>query len=465
MKLSTTLRLLPVSAALCAAFGAQAANTLTGFALLDANTFAPGPTSGQFTTPANGIVPPYLDKQPVQGFSAVLSGPTAGSYYVMPDNGFGTQGNSADALLRMYAVNPDFRTATGGSGLVRPVDYLGGAVQSAFNTSTYITLRDPDNKLGFGIVAAAATYPNSSIAVDPTIRAGRLLTGADLDIESVRKDKNGSLWFGEEFGPFLVKTDATGKVLKHEVALPNTLAIGSNPLVQSPQNPYLVGGVGNNLRGSNGFEGMAINAAGDMLYTLLEGALIPDTNQKHLIINEFSIDSESYTGKTFGYRLDPAGTNIGDMTAINDHEFLVIERNGIQGTDANAADGFKKIFKIDIADIDADGFAKKTEIVDLLHIADPYDLNQDGKTTFDFPFVTIEDVLILDANTLLVINDNNYPGNGGRTRVGPDSTEFIRIGLDAPLNIAAAVPEPGTYALMLAGLVGIGAVAGRRARR
>jgi hypothetical protein len=30
----------------------------------------------------------------------------------------------------------------------------------------------------------------------------------------MRKDKNGNLWFGDEFGPFLVKTDATGKVLR-----------------------------------------------------------------------------------------------------------------------------------------------------------------------------------------------------------------------------------------------------------
>lgn len=464
MNTSITHRRLALAAALLAAFGsAHAANTLTGFALLDANTFAPGPTAGQFQSPANGVTPPYVDKQSVQGFSAVLAGPTAGSFYVMPDNGFGTKANSADALLRVYAVNPDFRTATGGSGLVRAVDYTSGAVQSGFNSSTFINLRDPDNRLGFGIVAAGGNYPGSSIPVDPTISAGRLLTGADLDIESIRKDKNGNLWFGEEFGPFLVKTDATGKVLKHEVALPNSLGIGGNPLVQSPQNPYLPGGVGNNLRASNGFEGMAINSAGDKLYTLLEGALIPDPNQKHLIINEFSIDTESYTGKTFGYRLDAAGTNIGDMTAINDHEFLVIERNGIQGTDANAADGFKKIFKIDIDDVDADGFARKTEVVDLLNILDPNDLNLDGRTRFDFPFVTIEDVLILDANTLLVINDNNYPGNGGRTRVGPDSTEFIRIRLDTPLNVAA-VPESETYALTLAGLALMAGFVRRRRR-
>ena len=47
--------------------------TLIGFASLPADTFAPGPTSGQFIIgSANGRVPPFVDKQPVQGFSSVL---------------------------------------------------------------------------------------------------------------------------------------------------------------------------------------------------------------------------------------------------------------------------------------------------------------------------------------------------------------------------------------------------------
>jgi hypothetical protein len=446
--------------ALALAAQAHAETTLIGFAQLPAETYAPGPTSGQFQSPANGITPPYVGKQPVQGFSAVLPGPVAGTYVVMPDNGFGTQANSPDALLRTYAVRPDWRTAAGGSGTVIPVDRLTGAAQPSFNASTFINLRDPDGKLGFPIVASRAAYPGSSIAVDPAIKSGRLLTGADFDIESMRKDKNGNLWFGEEFGPFLVKTDTTGKVLRSEIALPNVRGIGASPVVQSPQNPYLGSGTPN-LRSSNGFEGMAINPAGDRLYTLLEGPLVPDPNPKRLLINEFNVDTEAYTDRSFAYRLDPAGTNIGDMTAINDHEFLVIERNGIQGTQPNAADMFKKIFRIDLNQVDADGFVKKTELVDLLKIADPHDLNADGKTRFDFPFVTIEDVLIVDPQTLLVINDNNFPGNGGRTTVGPDSTEFILLHLDQALPVAA-VPEPSTYATLLAGLFALGLFIRRR---
>ena len=40
----------------------------------------------------------------------------------------------------------------------------------------------------------------------------RLLTGGDFDIESVRQDRRGDLWFGEEFGPYLLHTDRHGRL-------------------------------------------------------------------------------------------------------------------------------------------------------------------------------------------------------------------------------------------------------------
>ena len=87
-----------------AGLGASAeAQTLEGFASLPADTFAPGPTSGQFIAPTNGRVPPFVDQQPVQGVSSVLRGPH-GDLWIMADNGFGAKENSPDFVLRMYRV-------------------------------------------------------------------------------------------------------------------------------------------------------------------------------------------------------------------------------------------------------------------------------------------------------------------------------------------------------------------------
>ncbi len=435
------------AAALGLTTAAQAATVLSGWALMPANTFSDGPTSGQFAGAGNGgNALPLTNQQPVQGFSAVLNGPSTGSYVVMTDNGFGAQGNSADTLLRLYTVRPDFKTRSGGMGTVSAANWASGQAQASFDAASRITLSDSDSRLtGFNIQANHSNYYNNpaNVAVDASIRSGRLLTGADFDIESARKDKNGNLWFGDEFGPFLLKTDGSGKVLKTEVSLPGVFA---------PQNPYR-GATPANLPSSGGFEGMAINPAGDRLYTLLEGTVAGDPT-KTLRINEFSIDSESYTGAQWRYKLEGAGTAIGDMTAINDHEFLVIERNG--GTATSALAPFKKIFRININQLDADGNVLKTELVDLMNIADPDDLNGDGLLTFTFPFVTIEDLLIVNPTTLLVINDNNYPGTGGRVAGVSDNTEFLMLSLNN------AVPEPGTWGLAASAL--LMAAATRRSR-
>lgn len=422
---------------------------LTGFALMPANTFAEGPTSGQFAGPgAGGNLLPLVDKQPVQGVSAVLRGPRPGAFYVMPDNGFGTKLNSADALLRVYTVRPDFKrwngSAVTGTGTVSPAHFKSGRKLSAFDKSSFISLRDPDRKLGFDIVAGMSFYPNGTgtIAVDPSIQAGRLLTGSDFDIESVRKDRHGHFWFGEEFGPFLVETDKQGKVLSAEIRTPNIVPPGSTSTgaeVRSPQNPYLGSGTAN-LGGSRGFEGMASNPAGNKLYTLLEGTVTGDnsinaTVNKNLRIDEFDIKTRAYTGNNWLYQLETAGTNIGDMTAINDHQFLVIERNGVTATTPGTP--FKKIYIADIAGVNNGDFAHKTELVDLMNISDPHDLNNDGSYRFTFPFVTIESVLILNPTTLLVINDNNYPGAGGRDLFS-DNTEFLTIRLDTALDVKGA---------------------------
>ena len=393
-----------------------AAQTLEGFAVLPADTFEPGPTSGQFITPANNRLPPFAKKQPVQGISSVL-GVSNGDFLVMSDNGFGAQNNSQDYVLRVHRISPDFKTKSGGTGAVK--------VQS------YFTLSDPHHRINFPIVADATVYPFTtlSIPVDPAIKQNRLLTGADFDIESVREAHDGTLWFGDEFGPFLIHTDANGTVLDTPFPLPG---------VRSPQNPFL-NGAAPTLPRSKGFEGMAITPNGKTLYPLLEGPLTADPDQHRLIINEFDIATKRYTGRQWFYRLEAdtaTGQSIGDMTAVSDHEFLVIERDNFEG----AAAGFKRIYLVDFERVDSAGFLVKTQVADLMRLKDPFNLGGLGTGFFTFPFQTIESVIVLSDNRLGVLNDNNYPFSAGRTPGQPDNNEFIIIKLDQPLAVAAKKP-------------------------
>ncbi|MBW4423579.1 MAG: esterase-like activity of phytase family protein [Nostoc desertorum CM1-VF14] len=216
-----------------------------------------------------------------------------------------------------------------------------------------------------------------------------------------------------------------------------------NNLVRSPQNPdVLSGDAFANLGGSKGFEGGAINASKTKLYMLLEGTVQGDPAGA-LRINEFDIASRQYSDNTLYYKLENPAYAIGDLAVINDNEYLVIERDGGQGDSAQ----FKKIFKIDLSKTDSNGYVVKEEVADLLNIQDPNDLNGDGKTTFDFPFVTIENVLVVDKNTILVANDNNYPFSTGRPGNDPqnpviDNNEIILLKLENPLNLASGLGQP-----------------------
>lgn len=405
---------------------AALAQTLSGWAHLPAGTFSDGPTSGQFAAanPWGSHPPPFLDRQPVQGFSAVLRGPRPDVFHVLVDNGFGTQANSRDALLRAYALRIDWRHAGGGSGRVQPADWHSGEVRPAFDRRSRLELDDAQHRLGRAIEADHRHHGKDPTQpeVAPELRAGRLLTGADFDLESFQRDAQGHFWFGDEFGPYLLHSDASGRLLRPPIPLPG---------VYSPQHGEVrAGRAVANLPASGGFEGMALHPDGQRLFTLLERPVEGDS-EGSLRLSEFDLATAAYSGRYFRYRLHPQGTHIGDLVAVDATRFLVIERNASTATAAEPAP-FKRIFLIDLADLPVGGELPKRLLVDLMRLADPHDLDGDGERVFTFPYVTIENLLLLDARTLLVANDNNFPYGGGR-RAAADDTEFLRIRLPEPL--------------------------------
>lgn len=201
--------------------------TLIGWASLPADTFAEGPPSGVRlgTEPRNGRTPPF-DSQPVQGFSGI-SAVGDGTFWVLSDNGFGSIVNSPDYHLRLYRIRPGFETASKEkawqswkawkrSRLPRDLERGDGEIE----VLEHIELRDPDHKVPFPIVNHFSEE--------------RVLTGADFDLESIQFARDGSLWIGDEFGPFVLHVDAAGKVLEPPIPLPNG-ELGEH---RAPQNPY-----------------------------------------------------------------------------------------------------------------------------------------------------------------------------------------------------------------------------------
>lgn len=391
---------------------------LTARSVLPTATFTPASEkSGYWTQGAGDIRPPYPG-QPVQGFSATHR-LGDGSYLVMSDNGFGNQRNSADALLAVHRIRPN----------AAPSEKLGGATGETDYINTVFTLSDPFNQISWQIwrdggCTSAAQLPTGYTC--PT--TDRELTGADFDLESMQVAPDGTFWFGEEFGPFLLHTDAQGRLLEPPIPTPG---------VKSPSNPILRTGEKANLRDSKGFEGMAISPDGRTLYPMLEGATDEDIaagKPGDLRVYTVRIGKDGkgakYEKGFVRYRLDDPANAIGDFIAVNDHQFLVIERDSKEGAEAK----YKKVHLVDMKKVDKGGYLAKTELVDLMNLADPNNVAGTGGR-FTFPYFTIEDVEIIDERRIAIMNDNNFPATGGRGKDVNDVNEYLEITLPTALKV------------------------------
>lgn len=309
----------------------------------------------------------------------------------MPDNGFGSKANSHSFLLRVYRVHPDFETARGGSGQVQVLDW--------------ITLHDPDKRVPFPIITEGTT--------------DRLLTGGDFDVESIRAARDGTLWFGEEFGPFLLHTDATGKVLEAPVPLPG---------IESPDNPIPTLGAPN-LSRSNGFEAMAISPDRRTLYPILEGPVTGDDATSRRVY-AFDIAARRYVERLPDYRVATADLLVSDATVLDGRRLVVLERDGLQGTAAR----HKRGFVIDLHRQAPDGTLVKRQVVDLLNLRDPAKISLPGRPgdiglgeSFSMPYVTIESVLPSAATTLRSsTTPTSAPPDATRTSPTPATSSSCR---------------------------------------
>jgi glycerophosphoryl diester phosphodiesterase len=220
----------------------------------------------------------------------------------------------------------------------------------------------------------------------------------------------------------------------------NSPYFADSPVYFNPNQPYYGDLVTANLNRSQGFEGMAFSPDRQTVYPMLEGTVVGDPAGS-VRIYKFDVATETYTGLVGLYQLASPSNAIGDFTPINDKEFLVIERDNNQGTGA----AFKKIFKVDFSQVNAQGFVPKEEVANLLDIQDPNDLNSDGNKTYNMPFQTIEDVVVWDNKTIIVANDNNYPFSIGRPPL-IDNNEIVVLELDKPLALDARLGLAATIA-------------------
>ena len=196
------------------------------------------------------------------------------------------------------------------------------------------------NETGENFVGAAGAFANSDLA---TLR---------LDPEGIRVGPNGSFYISDEYGPYVFEFNRQGHLIRR-IQVPPKFFI-SNP--SSNPNTELLNTAGR--QANRGMEGLAISPDGKALFGMMQNALIQDNglvsgSTDRLGLNNRILKIDLATGETheYVYVLDAInrGQGVCEILAINDHEFLVVERDNRSNLQTPPqAPTRKTIYKIDL---------------------------------------------------------------------------------------------------------------------
>ncbi len=312
----------------------------------------------------------------------------------------------------LLATNPSYDSLTVGS-----MPYIA----SPFLTDT--TLLSSKTSLVYGVNGVPELnsedkfyFTGRSDGFDPTKSSTNPKDGR-LDPEGIRVSNDGkSVFITDEYGPYVYQFNrSNGKRIK-AFKLPDYYAITN---INSVGNTEISANTSGRIS-NKGMEALAITPDGSTLVGMMQQNLIQDT-KKYLRIITINIA----TGATheFAYKLTD-GSSVSDILAINDHEFLVDERDG-SGLGNGDAALVKKLYKIDLAgatEISTPAIGATTPLVSKTLFADVLAiLNANGITSDKVP-AKLEGVafgpdLVVDGinkHTLVIANDNDFlPSVGG----------------------------------------------------
>jgi len=283
---------------------------------------------------------------------------------------------------------------------------------------------------------------------------------ARLDPEGVRVSKDGkSIFVSDEYGPYVYQIDrATGQRIR-SYALPANLAVTH----LSAQGDAEISGNSVGRVANKGMEGLAITPDGKTLVGIMQAPLEQDAAKNLRIV---TIDIATGTTHEYAYMLT-SGSGVSEIVALNDHQFLVDERDG-KGLGDGSKASVKQIFKIDLngaqdvaaqsGDLSAKAVAKSL-VLDVVAV-----LGANGIAPAQIP-AKIEGLAfgadVVDngvlMHTLYVAKDNDFVrATAGDNRFyvfGISDADLGKVGATySAQQFAADVPEPASIALVLGGL-------------
>lgn len=160
-----------------------------------------------------------------------------------------------------------------------------------------------------------------------------------IDSEGMALAPDGTFWISDEYGPHILHVDKNGKTIERI----NPFSAGNRklPLVLAKRRP------------NRGMEGLTITPDGKTLVGIMQFPLYNPTSaaiSNSLVIRIVTFDIASGNTKQFVYMMDNWNLQaVSEIAAIDNNNFLVLERDGNFPTEANRNTVFKKIFKINIS--------------------------------------------------------------------------------------------------------------------
>lgn len=186
--------------------------------------------------------------------------------------------------------------------------------------------------------------PMNGLAPNPTNVLGNAFDPEGFVIDP----RNRHFYVSDEYGPSLYEFDQRGKRVRSFVTPTNLIPRSAAGM------PNFASDVGNTKgkRTNRGFEGLAISPDGSYVYAMLQSAMLDEGGSGGLCnrIVKFSTGTGTAVAQ-YAYQMEGSsqGRGISALFAINDHEFLVLERNnrGV-GVGAELSPPNKKLFRIDL---------------------------------------------------------------------------------------------------------------------